>query len=440
MASDRQGLTLHIFARRTGLESTFAEEFLSKHSWDFDTAMAALEVEKVSTPMAYSSNTALYVATAPGPLKLPTHINVRDAEVDVEAIMKRTGMTLEYAHLALCATEWRLWEAEAAFERCKSKLDPEAFQITHALSGRTGMTLAYCAECLASAQGNYSAALASFHRVRAQLPQEAFITKPEKTTFFSLPPEIRNEIYSLALQADAADHADPDDGLVPISTPFPGLLRVNAQIRDESLGLYLSSTPFCDDYSFFKWCPKKQTKAAQETFQWLDIIGPKNVRNNLGSLTIVSHDTVDCIHGCMAEQTSKDDFDAWNYIATSLKIRGVQAHQLRFPGMLPSDLLLQWRQYDERLISRILLNTVIVVEVFEKRVKLLDEKSRPPQMDELIATGWESQHGRETSRLEHEFPGTAAVNIKKAVDKWRKEFEKWVRGERKARIRARKER
>ncbi|KAF2210342.1 hypothetical protein CERZMDRAFT_86085 [Cercospora zeae-maydis SCOH1-5] len=402
--------------------------------------MEALELEKEVAPMAYSSHAALYIVTAPGPLKLPTYIDIRDAEANVHALMTRTGMTLEYAHLALCATEWRLGKAVEAFERCKSKLDPEAFQVIHALSTRTGMTLAYSVECLASAEGNYSAAVASFNRVRSQLPPEVFITKPDTTTFFSLPPELRNEIYSLAFEAETADHIDRDDGLVPIVTPFPGLLRVNAQIRDESLGLYLCSTPFCDDYLFYKWSPKTQVKAAQDTFDWLDIIGPRNVRNNLGSLTIVSHDTIDCIHGCMPEKLSKDDFDAWDYIATSLKIRGVQAHQLRFPGMLPTDLNLWCRQYDERLISRIILNTVIAVEVFEKRVKLLNEKSRPPQMDELIELGWESQHGTAHSRLQMTSPGTASVDVEKVVEKWRRQFKKWGRGERKIRIRVNKER
>lgn len=92
--------------------------------------MEALELEKEVAPMAYSSHAALYIVTAPGPLKLPTYIDIRDAEANVHALMTRTGMTLEYAHLALCATEWRLGKAVEAFERCKVCATVAAIHLT----------------------------------------------------------------------------------------------------------------------------------------------------------------------------------------------------------------------------------------------------------------------------------------------------------------------
>ncbi|PPJ61100.1 hypothetical protein CBER1_10664 [Cercospora berteroae] len=431
MVDPMHGFTVHAFSHRTGLESTFAEQYLREHDWDFDAAIVALEneMERKSSTHAYSSHAAHYIATASGDLKLPKSINVRDAEISVERVMKRTGLTLEYVHMALSASEWKVWKAEAAFKSVQGILPAEAFQVTHTLSSRTGMTLATCADCLISTQGNYSAALVAFEGLRPRLPPEVFITRPTKTTFFSLPPEIRNDIYNLVVQGEAAAHADYD-GLVPIAcSPFPGLLRVNSQIRSESIGLYLYSTPFCDYFHFEDYGPDEKTRAARALFQWLDIVGNKNVRNNLGSMTIISNMVHDCVHGCSAERYARSEsiFDTWKYIGVSIKIRGVQGHQIRFPGMLYTDLTLRYVEYDNRVMTRILLNTVIAVEILEKVVKLVDEKFRPPQVDALVAAGWESEEGLSRSDWQRRHPGTGLPDAKKVVEQWREQVEKWLR-------------
>ncbi|PIA93267.1 hypothetical protein CB0940_05268 [Cercospora beticola] len=431
MVDPRHGFTVHTFSHRTGLESTFAEQYLREHDWDFDAAIVALETEKEhkSSTHTYSSHAAHHIATASGDLKLPKSVNVRDAEISVERLMKRTGLTLEYAHMALSAREWNLWKAEAAFKSVQGALPAEAFQVTHTLSSRTGMTLAACTDCLISTQGNYSEALVAFERLRPRLPPEAFITRPTKTTFFSLPPEIRNEIYSLVVQGEAAAHTDYD-GLVPIvCSPFPGLLRVNSQIRSESVGLYLCSTPFCDYFHFEDYGPDEKTRAARALFQWLDIVGNKNVRDHLGSVTIISNMVFDCVHGCSANRYGRSEsiFNTWKYIGASLKIRGVQGHQIRFPGMLHSDMTLCSVEYDNRLMTRILLNAVIAVEILEKVVKLVDEKFRPPQVDALVEAGWESEEGLSRSDWQRRHPGTGLADAKKVVEQWREQVEKWLR-------------